>query len=167
MPNPSPKAVLFSLLLSTALWTAPPAFAVMHLNTDELLAKADLVVLGEVVSVEQDVQATHAQIRVLQAYKGPEAAGSLVTVETRGGKVYVDESEPNFMTMQINLLFLQKTDFGYVCLNQADGQKIVRNENLYPFHDNISYSIPLKEYLKALESAAKALHTGKAESAAK
>ncbi len=127
-------------------------------STDfDLLGRADVVITGEVISVEQTPNTTRAQIRILQSLKGRKTAGSLVAVETSGGKVFIDESEPTFTTPQANLLFLQKTGSGYVCVNRADGQKIVRNANLYPFHDNLTYSVPLKDYLKELESAIKAI----------
>ena len=160
MPFPAPIRV-FSFLLVLAFFVPSRAQAVTHLNTDELLLEADLVVLGEVVSVDQGMNDTRTQIRVLQVLKGlkgPEGPGSLVTVESKGGKVFIEESEPNFTVLQSDLLYLQKTAPGrYVCVNQADGQKVVRGRNIYPFHDNMSYSVPLKDYLKALETTIKAL----------
>jgi hypothetical protein len=154
--------LLFCLLLAGTI----PAFGVIHMNTDELVERSDVVILGEVVGVDQDMSTTHSQIRVLQPFKGQERPGALVTVESKRGKVYIDESEPDFMIMQIDLLFLQKTPAGtYICVNRGDGQKIVRNDNLYPFHDNASYSIPLKDYLKTLEAMAKQRQAGQAKTA--
>ena len=140
-----------------------PAFALTHMETAELLAKADLVAVGYTISVDQGVDSTTAQIQLVQVLKGRgEAPGGLLTVESPGGKVFVDESQPNFMTRQTNLLFLQKTPEGYACVNQADGQKVIRGDNIYPYHDNAAYSLPLKEYIEALNAfikTAPALYT--------
>ncbi len=127
------------------------------MDTADLLEQADLVAVGDVISVAQGLESTQAQARLLQVIKGHgEAAGSLVTIETAGGRVYIDENQPSFMTPQANLLFLQKTKTGYACVNQADGQKVIRGRNIYPYHDNASYSIPLKDYLEALGNIVKA-----------
>lgn len=126
-----------------------------HLEPQELFSRSDMVVLGEIVSLDRTVDTTRAQIRVLRAFKGPAGLGSMVTVEALGGKVFIDESQPNFMTNQLNLLFLQKTAEAYTCTNQADGQKVVRSKHLYPYHDNSIYSVPLEEYMKLLEALAK------------
>lgn len=165
MKNKTIRIAAFSLIVltaSTQCWAAAS-----HLNTEELLKQADLVLVGEVISVDQDIQTTQSQIRVLKAIKGGLPAGSLVTVRSGGGKVFIDENEPSFMSPQHNLLFLQKDGEDYICVNRGDGQKIIRNDNLYPFHDNGSYSVPLKDYLKALEATIKALTGPIAESARK
>jgi len=133
-------------------------FALTHMETTDLLNKADVVAVGYVISVDQGVESTQAQIQLLQVLKGRgEAPGGLLTVETAGGKVYIDESQPNFMTRQTNLLFLQKSPEGYTCVNQADGQKVIRGDSIYPYHDNAAYSLPLKDYLETLDAAIKAL----------
>ncbi len=148
------------LTLAFLLCSALPCGALTHLETTELLSQADLVAVGDIISVDQGLESTRAQARLLQVIKGRgEAPGNLVTIETAGGKVYIDESQPSFMTPQANLLFLKKTADGYVCVNQADGQKLIRGRNIYPYHDNASYSVPLKDYLTALEGVVKALAT--------
>lgn len=144
---------LFSLIFTLS---AAPSHALSHMDLPDLFKKADLVVLGEVVSADQEVQSTEAQIRILQAFKGEAPAGSLVNVSSQGGKVFINEDEPVFLTLRVNLLFLQKAPAGYVCVNQADGQKQVRGDNIYPYHDNSAFSMPVKDYLKALEELAKA-----------
>ena len=132
------------------------AFALTHMETAELLHQAELVAVGYTISVDQGVDTAQAQVQLLQVLKGRgEAPGSLLTVVTNGGKVFIDESQPNFMTRQTNLLFLQKTPEGYTCVNQADGQKVIRGEFVYPYHDNLAYSIPLKDYLESLAAAMK------------
>lgn len=147
-----------AITLVLFLFAAPPCSALTHMETTELLERADLVAVGDIISVDQGLESTRAQARLLQVIKGRgEAPGTLVTVETAGGKVYIDESQPSFMTPQANLLFLQKTATGYACVNQADGQKLIRGRNIYPYHDNASYSVPLEDYLKALDAAVKAL----------
>ena len=150
-----PMKRFFFLILPFFLCPASLVFAMTHLDEPELLRQADLVAVGDTVSVEQGVDTSHAQARLMQVLKGPEKAGSLVTIEIASGKVMIDESQPNFTAYQPNLLFLQKTPAGYVCLNGADGQKIIRGKNIYPYHDNAAFSLPLETYLKALEAVAK------------
>lgn len=152
-------------LLNPVFWTllvAAPALALTHLNTEDLLAKADTIVLGETVGVTMGMDRTEAQVRVLQVLKGPEKPGSLLTVHAKGGKVFIEESEPVFATLQTDLLFLQKTPDGYTCLNQADGQKVIHGRNIYPYHDNLGYSVPFKDYLKGLEEAIKGIQAKEA-----
>jgi hypothetical protein len=133
-----------------------PAFT--HLNTDELYARADLVVLADVVSVDQGLETTKAQVRVSQVLKGSSVAqGALVLIESPGGRVFIEESEPAWSDRQANLLFLQgPVDGAYACVNQGDGQKRIWGDSIYPYHDNQSFAVPLKDYLKALESIVKA-----------
>ena len=146
------------LVLALLLFAQSSLFALTHMETTDLLSKADLVVVGYVISVDQGVESTQTQIQLLQVLKGRgEAPGGLLTIESAGGKVYIDESQPSFMTRQTNLLFLQKTPEGYVCVNQADGQKTVRGDYIYPYHDNAAYSLPLKDYLETLDAAIKSL----------
>jgi hypothetical protein len=113
------------------------------------------------------VDTTRGQVRILQVLKGHQAPGGLVTVEALGGKVFIDEAEPAFAHLQTDLFFLQKAGPGtYACVNRADGQKTVRGRNIYPYQDNIAYSVPLKDYLRGLESAIKAIQaqvSGQAE----
>ena len=133
------------------------AFAAAHLNVDVLWKQADLVVLSEVISVDQGLDTTKAQVRVLQVFKGAEKPGTFLSIQNPGGKVIINEDQPAWSTLQTDLLFLQKeASGGYICVNQADGQKTVRGRNIYPFHDNMAYSVPLKDYLEALDAAIKA-----------
>jgi hypothetical protein len=145
----------------------PAHAAVVHMNTDELYLKADAVVVGEVVSVDMKPDRTQAQIRVLQAIKGPFKPGDLATVTSGNGKVYIDESEPVFTTLQVNLLYLQKATEGvWSCVNRADGQKLMAGKNIYLFHDNPGYSVPFKDYMAGLDKLIKGLkETQKAASA--
>ena len=146
----------FLALLFFIVIAGPAVYAgVAHLEPQELFSRSDMVVLGEIVSLDRTVDTTRAQLRVLRAFKGPSGVGSMLTVESLGGKVFIDETQPSFMTSQVNLLFLQKTDQAYTCTNQADGQKVIRNKNLYPYHDNSMYSVPLEDYMKLLEVLAK------------
>ena len=149
---------LFGPQLAFLLLAVSPCLGFAYLNSDELLAQADLVVLGDVVSVEQGVDSTQAQVRVSQVLKGrPELQGTLVLVESGGGRVYIEESEPTWSNRQAHLLFLQAApDGSYACVNQADGQKRIWGESIYPYHDNQSYAVPFKDYLKALEARVKA-----------
>lgn len=152
--KPSLRTFLAAAVLGAIC--APALGAVLHMNADELVARADLVAMAEVISVDQAVDSTRAQLRLLQVFKGPEGPGNMVLVQSNGGKVYIDENEPRFTSNEVNLLFLQKAAEGYVCVNQGDGQKIVRGKNIYPYHDNASYSVPLKDYLKVMEGLLKA-----------
>jgi hypothetical protein len=124
------------------------------LNTEELFSRSDLVILGDVVSVDKGLEATQAQVRVSQVLKGPgELEGTLVLIESQGGRVFIEESEPSWSDRQAHLLFLQGPRNGaYACVNQADGQKRIWGESIYPYHDNQSYSVPVKDYLKMLET---------------
>ena len=148
------KILLFCFALSIAGVAAQAD--VLHMTPNELVERADLVALAEVISVNQGIDSTHSQLQLLQVLKGAETAGAIVQVESHGGKVLIDENEPTFNTMESNLVFLQKTDQGYRCLNQADGQKIIRGKNLYPYHDNIAYGVPFQDYLKSLDTILKA-----------
>ena len=135
--------------------------ALTHIPEQELVRQADLVVLGEVVGVEQGVDTTQAQLRLAQVLKGSEHAGSLITVDSYGGKVYVDENEPVWAQHKVGLYFLQKNDQGgYACVNKADGQKHIFGENVFPYHENLTFGVPLKDYLKSLESAVKTQSSG-------
>ena len=127
------------------------------MNVDELLTRADLVVLSEVISVDQDMETTRAQVQIFSVLKGLERPGNLVTIESPGGRVFIDENQPSWSVRETDLLFLQKSPSGntYTCVNQADGQKIVRGRHIYPFHDNITYGVPLKDYIKDLEETVK------------
>jgi hypothetical protein len=155
---------VFSLVLLPALSPA----SVVHMNTDELYLKADAVVVGEVVSADMRPDRTQAQVRILQAVKGPFQPGDLATVTSRNGKVYIDESEPVFTTMQVNLLYLQKAGEGlWTCVNRADGQKLMAGKNIYLFHDNPSYSVPFKDYMTGLEKLIKSLKEGHKPKSAK
>lgn len=146
------------LLVSTMLLIPAYALAVTHMETAQLLEQADLVAVGYIISVNQGVDATRAQVQLLQVVKGRgEAPGGLVTVESASGKVYIDESQPNFRIRHTNLLFLHKTANEYVCVNQADGQKAIHGDSIYPYHDNAAYGVPLKDYLESLEATAKSL----------
>lgn len=142
---------LTAALLSTGTLCA----GVTYLEPQELYSRSELVILGEIVGLDRAVDTTRAQLRVLQAFKGPVATGSMVTVESLGGKVFIDEDQPSFMTSQVNLLFLQRSGQAYSCTNRADGQKVVRGKDLYPYHDNSMYSVPLEDYLKVLKTLTK------------
>ncbi len=147
-----------SLFLAVVVLMQADVFAVTHMEASELLDQADLVAIGFIISVDQGVDTTRAQVQLLQVIKGRgEVAGGLVSIESGSGKVYIDESQPNFMVRHTDLLFLHKTEEGYVCVNQADGQKSIHGENVYPYHDNAAYGVPLKDYLKSMEVAMKAL----------
>ena len=140
------------VFLAAASWAA-----VMHASLEELLAQAEIVAVAETISVNQAMDGTQAQLRLVQVFKGPRAAGELVAVETQGGKVYINEDEPSFHTMQMSLVFLQNDGSGhYRCVNQGDGMKEVSGKSIYPYHDNPGYSVDYKDYLKSLEAAAKA-----------
>jgi hypothetical protein len=158
-------AVPAMLLASFPAFSASP---VVHMNTDELYIKADAVVVGEVVSSDQQPGRTQAQVRVLQAIKGPFQPGDLATVTSGSGKVYIDESEPVFTTLQINLLYLQQAGEGvWTCVNRADGQKLMAGKNIYLFHDNPGYSVPFKDYMTGLEKLIKSLKEGQKPGPAK
>ncbi len=149
---------LLLLVFYFALVAETACFALTHMQTDKLLKEADLVAIGYVISVDQEVDTTRAQVQLIQVLKGRgELPGALVTIEGGGGKVYIDESQPNFSVRHTDLLFLQKTAEGYVCVNQADGQKSIHGDFIYPYHDNAAYGVPLKEYLESLEADAKNL----------
>ena len=147
-----PHAVLV-VFVSLVLLT--PALALTHLSEVELVQKSDLVALGEVVGVDQGVDSTSVQIKLSQVLKGSQEPGDLVTVESFGGKVYVDEDEPSWSPYKVGLYFLHKTASGGIlaCVNKADGQKRIFGENIFPYHENITLGVPLKDYLKSLESA--------------
>ena len=133
-----------------------PALALTHLSETELVSRSDLVALGEVIGVDQGVETTQAQLRLSQVLKGSEPSGGLVTVESYGGKVFVDKDEPTWAQYKVGLYFLQKNNEGvYACVNKADGQKHIFGENIFPYHENMALGIPLKDYLKTLEASAK------------
>ena len=143
-------------LLAAFFLSASSTLALTHMDDGELLAGADLVAVGDAVSVQQGLESTQTQVRLAQVLKGAARPGELINIESQSGKVIIDESQPTFAALQLNLLFLQKTPTGYSCLNGADGQKVIRGKNIYPYHDNVSYSVPLETYLKTLEASAKA-----------
>ena len=147
------KSALFPVFF--LLFGGPAFGGVAHMNSEDLLAQADLVAAVETISVDQGIDTTRTQLRLVQVFKGSEAPGSLVTVESGGGKVFIDEDEPSFTTMRANLVFLQKNGVQYSCVNKADGQKPILADSVYPYHDNIGYGVPLKDYMKALETAVK------------
>ena len=151
------KIQAFAHIAITSLLACAPALALTHISEKELMEKADLVALGEVVGVDKGVETTQAQIRLAQVLKGSEAPGSIVAIESYGGKVYVDEDEPTWAQYKVGLYFLQKNEQGvYVCVNKADGQKHIFGENVFPYHENVTLGVPLKDYLKSLEAAVKA-----------
>ena len=156
-----PSITFLSRLTLICLTLAPipvgPALAGVHLDAKDLLAGSDVVVQGEVIGLDQTMDATQAHLRVSRAFKGPFKAGELVQIQARGGKVYIEPGEPQFRSGTQCLLYLTKDAEGrYRCTNAADGLKLIVNENIYLFQDNPIHSVKLKGYLDELEAALKA-----------
>jgi hypothetical protein len=120
----------------------------------ELYNEADLVVTGQAIQIDQEMDTTTIQFKIEEVLKGVSTSPHL-TIKAAGGRVYPAKDEPQFLHIERYLLFLKSKGAYYICLNQADGQKILRNENIYPYAGNLTFSQPLKEYLKNFPKPAK------------
>lgn len=129
-----------------ALWI-PSASAITYKTPAELYNEADLVVTGQAIQIDQEMGTTTIQFKIEEVLKGVSVSPHL-TVKASGGRVYPAKDEPQFLQIEKYMLFLKAQGAHYICLNKADGQKIVRNENIYPYAGNLTFSQPLKDYLK-------------------
>ncbi len=139
--------ILIHLASILAALGTSSAWAMTYKTPVELYNEADLVVTGETIQIEEEMDSTTVQFRIEESLKGAIQMPH-VTIKTAGGRVFPAKDEPKFFHLEKYLLFLKRRADHYICLNQADGQKILRNENVYPYNGNITYSVPLEEYLK-------------------
>lgn len=131
------------------------ASALVYKTPQELYQQSDLVVTGEVIEIDQDMDTTTIQFKIKEVLKGSPQTPH-VTIKTAGGRVYLRKDQPQFLQIEKYLLFLKSKGAYYLCLNDADGQKIIRNDNIYPYAGNMTLSQPLEDYLKSLPKPTKA-----------
>lgn len=151
---------VFSLTFLLAAYFAlfpQSAQALNRFSTQQLLSDADTVIEGEVIGVTETPQSTMANILVRGTFKGSLKPGEIISVKSERGKVFINPDEPSFSRLEHHVLFLIKISSSpaqFRCVNQADGQKRVSNdENVYPYHDNPAHSVKRSEYLKELKPA--------------
>ncbi len=138
---------------------AAPVWAVENLAFDEmdrLIADSDLIVQGHVMNMNQGLRDTKVTFQIERIFKGDPAL-KIITVTHQGGKHVVVETEPEFMTYDQAILFLQKRGETYVCTNGVQGKKTIRNDNVYMSEDNAFLTLRLNKYQDAITARLKAL----------
>jgi hypothetical protein len=116
----------------TAVWRFKPA------NMAAVRAKADSIVLADVVSVRQDADdvlaapgepggeiRTPMQIvtmKVKTAYKGPSRAGDTVTLSKLGGECYRVDEDPAYAKGETHLLMLERGARGHLQTVSPEGR---------------------------------------------
>jgi len=119
--------------------------ASMMTDLPELVRESDLVVLGRVVRLYQELRETEVKIEVLEVFKG-DTETRYVRVKYHGGKFLVDNKEPFFSSTENAILFLKAEEDYFRCVFGKEGKKTVRNENVYVHPDNNFLTMKLKKY---------------------
>ena len=155
--------ILGGVLAALVLMTARPCGAVPAGPVDELdalIEPSDLIVQGHVETLNQGLRETEVVLQIERVFKGDP---NLQTVKIRhqGGKHVVVETEPEFMSYDRAILFLQKRGEAYVCTSGTLGKKTIRNDNVYMSEDNSFLTLRLNKYQDAIAARLKALEAQK------
>jgi len=118
-------------------------------DLESLIPQADLIIIGHVKKISQDLRNTRVHVMIDEVLKGDTSAKELI-VEHRGGKHTVVDGEPEFTSYDKSLLYLTRSGYTYRCVDGAQGKKLIRNENIYLHPDNIFVTMHLDKYKKAV-----------------
>ena len=144
------------LSLPLALCVAAPPEPLTFDELDALIGPSNLIVQGHVMSLNQGLRETEVTFQVERIFKGDPTLKT-VTITHRGGKHVVVQTEPEFMSYDRAILFLQQRGDGrYVCTGGIQGKKTVRNDNVYISSDNSFLTARLNVYQDAISARLRA-----------
>lgn len=146
-------SVLLVCCMTVVGWAAEsPSFD----DLDRLIDPSDLIVQGHVSELNQGLRQTDVTFEIERVFKGDPALKT-IKVTHQGGKHVVVQTEPEFMSYDKAILFLEKRGEGnYACTDGVAGKKTIRNDNVYTSPDNSFLTIRLNVYQDAIAARLKA-----------